>query len=154
PGGVVVERALADALRIDVGDRVTLDGHQLRVVGIGVTAAGPVYSQVGFYGGCSGPGGHPRSFDTGLVWVTQAAAGSLATAGNPLTYYLSLRLAHPPRSPAVLTAPPPRPCRGVARFCGCPPASAKHRPGCADVVAESARRRGDAGRPGAAGPGA
>ncbi len=114
PGGVVVERALADALRIDVGDRVTLDGHQFRVVGIGVTAAVPVYSQVCFYGGCSGPGGRPRAFDTGLVWVTQAAARSLATAGNALTYYLNLRLAHPAAAPAFVAAHQPPPSTGPA----------------------------------------
>jgi putative ABC transport system permease protein len=113
-GGVVVERALADTLRIGVGDRITVDGHQFRVVGIAVTAAVPVYSQVCFYGGCSGPGGHPRSFDTGLVWVTRAAARSLATPVNPVTYYLSLRLAHPAAAPAFVAAHQPPPSTGPA----------------------------------------
>src|SRR5262245_38586320 len=112
PGGVVIERALADALRIDVGDKVTLDGHQFRVVGIGVTTAVPVYSQVCFYGGCSGPGGHPRAFDTGLVWVTEAAARGLAAPDNPVTYYLNLRLAHPANAPAFVAAHQPPPSNG------------------------------------------
>lgn len=113
-GGVVVERALAEALRIDVGTRVTMDGHRFRVVGIGVTAAVPVYSQVCFYGGCSGPGGHPRAFDTGLVWVTQAAARSLATPGNTVTYYLNLQLARAASAPAFVTAHQPPPGTGPA----------------------------------------
>ena len=102
PGGVVVERAFAQALGVSVGDRVSIGGHSLRVVGIGVTAAVPVYSQVCFYGGCSGPAGQPRSFDTGLVWVTEAAARSMAAPGNPLTYYLNLRLDDPAAAPAFV----------------------------------------------------
>jgi len=85
PGGVVLERAFADAIGIGVGDRVTLDGRSFPVTGIAVTAAVPVYSQVCFYGGCSGPAGQPRSFDTGLAWVTRATAASLATPRDPLT---------------------------------------------------------------------
>jgi hypothetical protein len=95
PGGVVVERAFADALGVRVGDQVTLDNQPFEITGIAVTAAVPVYSQVCFYGGCSGPSGRPRSFDTGLVWITRAAAGHLATSANPLTYQLNLRLSDP-----------------------------------------------------------
>ena len=112
PGGVVVERGLADALRIHVGEQVTMGGQPFRVVGIGVTAAVPVYSQVCFYGGCSGPGGQPRAFDTGLVWVTQAAARSLAAPGNPVTYYLNLRLTQPAAAPAFVAAHQPPPSTG------------------------------------------
>jgi putative ABC transport system permease protein len=110
PGGVVVERAFADALGVGVGDRIRLDGRPFRVVGLAVTAAVPVFSQVCFYSGCSGPGGRPRSFDTGLVWLTQAAARGLATPGNPLTYYLNLRLRDPATAPAFVNAhqPPAR----------------------------------------------
>ena len=61
PGGAVVERAFADALGIRVGDTVTLDSKPFPVVGIAVTAAVPVYSQVCFYGGCSGPAGRQGS---------------------------------------------------------------------------------------------
>jgi ABC-type lipoprotein release transport system permease subunit len=111
PGGVVVERAFADALGLHVGDHVTVDGRRFPVIGIAVTTAVPVFSQVCFYGGCSGPAGRPRSFDTGLIWVTEATARSLAAPGNPLTYYLNLRLNHPAAAPAFVTAhqPPPGP---------------------------------------------
>jgi putative ABC transport system permease protein len=110
-GGVVLERAFADALGVHVGDRVTLAGRRFPVIGIAVTAAVPVFSQVCFYGGCSGPGGHPRSFDTGLVWVTRATAHSLASPTDPLTYYLNLRLKDPAAAPAFVAAhqPPPGP---------------------------------------------
>jgi putative ABC transport system permease protein len=109
PGGVVVERAFADALGIRVGDTVTLDGKPFPAVGIAVTAAVPVYSQVCFYGGCSGPAGRPKQFDTGLVWLTQPAARGLASPANPLTYYLNLRLSDPAAAPAFVSRhqPPP-----------------------------------------------
>ena len=105
PGGVVVERAFANALGIGVGDTVTLDGKPFRVVGIAVTAAVPVYSQVCFYGGCSGPAGRPKQFDTGLVWLTQPAVRGLASSANPLTYYLNLRLSDPAAAPAFVGQP-------------------------------------------------
>jgi putative ABC transport system permease protein len=103
PGGVVLERAFADALGVHVGDQVSLNGRPFRVIGIGVTAAVPVYSQVCFYGGCSGPVGRHISFDTGLAWVTLTDAESLAAPGNPLTYYLNLRLADPAAAPAFVS---------------------------------------------------
>jgi putative ABC transport system permease protein len=101
-GGVVVERAFAEALGVRVGDRVTLDGRPFRVTGIAVTAAVPVFSQVCYYGGCSHPDGRHAAFDTGLVWLTQAAVRALATPGNPVTYYLNLRLADPAAAPAFV----------------------------------------------------
>ncbi len=108
-GGVVLERAFADALGVRVGDRVTLGGRPFRVTGIAVTAAVPVYTQVCFFSGCAGPPGRSRSFDTGLVWVSRAAARGLASPGNPLTYYLNLRLARPAAAAAFARAhqPPP-----------------------------------------------
>lgn len=107
-GGIVVERAFAEAMDLHVGQRVSVGGRAFRVTGIAVTAAVPVYSQVCFYSGCSGPGGHPRSFDTGLIWLTRAAARSLAAPGNPVTYYLNLRLASPALAPAFVHAHQPR----------------------------------------------
>ncbi|HUA41614.1 MAG TPA: FtsX-like permease family protein [Streptosporangiaceae bacterium] len=112
PGGVVVEREFADALGVHVGDRISLAGRRFRVVGIAVTAAVPVYSQVCFYGGCSGPPGARPSFDTGLVWLTEAVARSLGTAANPVTYYLNLRLAYPASAPAFVRAHQPPPGTG------------------------------------------
>jgi ABC-type lipoprotein release transport system permease subunit len=114
PGGVVLERAFADALGVRVGDQVRLNGRPFQVIGIAVTAAVPVYSQVCFHGGCSGPAGRRISFDTGLAWVTQADADSLAAAGNPLTYYLNLQLADPAAAPAFVSAHQPTPGSGPA----------------------------------------
>jgi putative ABC transport system permease protein len=114
PGGVVLERAFADALGVRVGQHVTLAGHPFLVDGIAVTAAVPVYSQVCFYGGCSGPPGQRRSFDTGLVWLTEPAARALATRANPVTYYLNLRLANPGAAAAFVAAHQPPPQTGPA----------------------------------------
>jgi putative ABC transport system permease protein len=114
PGGVVVERAFADALGLHVGDHVTLAGHPFVVDGIAVTAAVPVYSQVCFFGGCSGQTGQRPSFDTGLVWLTEPTARALASSENPVTYYLNLRLANPAAAPAFEAAHQPPPQTGPA----------------------------------------
>ena len=87
-GGIVVERSFADALGIQAGDRVTLNGRPFRVAGIAVTAALPT-SGIGFLEGSA------RWPNPGLIWVTEAAARSLATTAHPLGYLLDLRLAHP-----------------------------------------------------------
>jgi len=113
-GGVVIERAFAAAIGVHVGDHVTLNGRRFQVAGIGVTAAIPVYSQVCFYGGCAAIDGRPPSFDTGLVWLTQADTRSLATSGNPLTYYLNLRLKNPASAPAFVSEHQPPPTNGPA----------------------------------------
>jgi putative ABC transport system permease protein len=112
-GGVVIERGFADAIGVHVADEVTLDGHAFPVIGIAVTAAVPVYTQVCFYGGCSGPSGQPRSFNTGLLWLIQPASRSLAGPSNPLTYYLNLRLNNPAAAPAFVTAHQPPPGIGL-----------------------------------------
>jgi putative ABC transport system permease protein len=111
PGGVVLERAFADALGVRVGDHVTMNGRRFPVTGIGVTAAVPVFSQVCFYGGCASPPSRFPEFDTGLAWVTRATARSLASPHNPLSYYLNLRLADPAAAPAFAARhqPPPGP---------------------------------------------
>jgi putative ABC transport system permease protein len=103
PGGVVFERTFAEALRVGVGDRVTLNGRPYRVAGIAVTAAEPPYPNM-----CYPPGGDcaPLSVNgkqlpgPGLAWVTELAARSLASAQAPLSYYLNLRLADPASAPA------------------------------------------------------
>jgi len=104
PGGVVLERAFADALGVGIGDRVTLSGKPFRVIGIAVTAAVPVYSQICFFGGCSAQAGSSLSFDTGLAWLTRSDARALAAPGGPLSYYLNLRLADPAAAPAFVDA--------------------------------------------------
>jgi ABC-type lipoprotein release transport system permease subunit len=107
PGGVVLERAFADALGVGIGDRVTLSGKPFRVIGIAVTAAVPVYSQICFFGGCSAQAGSSLSFDTGLAWLTRPDARALAAPGDPLSYYLNLRLADPAAAPAFVDAHQP-----------------------------------------------
>ncbi|MBV9857235.1 MAG: FtsX-like permease family protein [Streptosporangiaceae bacterium] len=94
PGAVVLERGFAQALGVGVGDRVTLNGRWFTVAGIAVSAAIPSYPSVCAVG-CildspSLPPGHP-----GLAWTTRAVARSLATPGEPLVWFLNLRLASP-----------------------------------------------------------
>lgn len=88
PGGVVLERSFADALGVHVGDRVTLNGRSFRVSGIAVTAALPT-SGIGFLENS------PQFPNPGLIWVSRAAAESLATRAHPLGYLLNLKLANP-----------------------------------------------------------
>lgn len=114
PGGVVVERAFADALGVRLGGHLTLNGRRFRVDGIAVTSAVPVFTQVCFYGGCRRLDGRPPSFDTGLVWLTQASTRTLATSGTPLTYYLNLRLKDPAAAPAFVSAHQPPATSGPA----------------------------------------
>lgn len=84
----MVERSFADALGLQAGDQVTLDGRAFRVAGVAVTAALPT-SGIGFLEGST------RWPNPGLVWVTEAAARSLATSGHPLGYLLNLRISSP-----------------------------------------------------------
>ncbi|MFI5485032.1 MULTISPECIES: FtsX-like permease family protein [Micromonospora] len=92
PGGVVVERAFADALGIRTGDTVSIDGHPLRVIGTAVTAARATYPYAGWH--------HPGSILVergGLVWVDRSDIGTLA-GGRPLSYTAKLKLADPAAS--------------------------------------------------------
>ena len=108
PGGVVLERTFADALGVDVGDRVTLNGRPFAVAGIAVTAANPPYPNLCYTGGggCwAGPQGRnipPGGI--GLLWLTEPNADSIATSTDPLaTYVLNLKLKNPGRAPAFAT---------------------------------------------------
>jgi putative ABC transport system permease protein len=74
PGGVVVERSFAEVANLRVGQTITLNGHPFRVVGVAVTAA---------FGGFPG---------SSLIWATEAAARSLATKADPLSYISNLKL--------------------------------------------------------------
>lgn len=81
-GGVVVERAFADALRVRPGEEITLAGHRFRVAGVAVTAARVPY-----------PSATP-----GLVWTTRT---DLRRLGRPVTgQVMPLRLADPATAPA------------------------------------------------------
>ena len=68
-GGVVVERAFAQAANLRLGQTITLNGHPFQVVGFAVSTA---------FDGFPG---------ISLMWATEAAARSLATKAAPLTYY-------------------------------------------------------------------
>jgi putative ABC transport system permease protein len=74
PGGVVVERSFAEAASLRLGQTITLNGHPFQVAGVAVTAA--------FHGF---PG-------VSLIWATEAAARSLATKADPLSYISNLKL--------------------------------------------------------------
>jgi ABC-type lipoprotein release transport system permease subunit len=113
PGGVVVERSLADLLDLKVGDRIGLDqivggtgpgsgpiravGPSLTVVGIAVTAALEP-SPLNTYA-------HPSGFpEAGLVWVTSAAARGLGSAaGGAFGYTLNLKLRNSAVAPSFVT---------------------------------------------------
>jgi putative ABC transport system permease protein len=88
-GGVVVEAAFADALGVEAGDSITLNGHTFPVVGVAVTAATAPYPNAcqGFCGRSPG--------DAGLVWLTRADARSLASDARSLSYVSYLKLADP-----------------------------------------------------------
>ena len=94
PGGVVIERSLAQELSLTPGDHVTLGGRSLRVDGIAVSAAVPAYPYtvddmtIDFGNGA-------WSQATGLVWATEATARSFATPSAPLNYILELKLSNP-----------------------------------------------------------
>jgi ABC-type lipoprotein release transport system permease subunit len=125
--GVVVEAAFADALDVDVGDQVTLNGRSFQVVGVAATAAAS-YTDVCFGMPCSfqiGPeredapqGPPPESSDgqtmtievdpppddPGLVWLTQTDARELAPADAALSYVMNLKLADPAEATAFVGA--------------------------------------------------
>lgn len=104
-GGVVIERTFADALGLRAGDQVTLNGREFRVAGIAVTAAIPPYPDVCSVS-CAFSYRHTQfsDADTGVIWLTQRDARGLATAAEPLTYLVNLRLTDPARAQLFVTA--------------------------------------------------
>jgi putative ABC transport system permease protein len=74
PGGVVIERSFAQAADLRVGQAITLNGQPFKVDGFAVTSA------FGGYPGMS------------LIWATEAAARSLASTADPLSYISNLKL--------------------------------------------------------------
>src|SRR5580704_9943843 len=111
PGGVVLERTFAQALGVDAGDRITLNGRSFTVAGTAVTAAAPPYPNL-----CYSPGGgtcgvfdlsRPQFTpgDIGLAWVTEPQARALAAAARaPLWYFLDLKVSDPARAQAFAAA--------------------------------------------------
>ena len=103
PGGVVIERTLAEALGVGVGDRVTLDGRPFTVTGIAVTAAAAPYPN------CQdtdclftmNTASNLSTLNVGLTWVTEADARALVSPQAPLSYMLNLKLKDPATAPAL-----------------------------------------------------
>jgi len=104
-GGIVLERTYAGALRVRIGDRITLNGRPFRVVGTAVTAASVPMPNMCMstcaYGLPFGPRGiTPRHL--GVAWITRAGAQALATSSDPLGYLLNLRLSDPSHAQAFV----------------------------------------------------
>ena len=74
PGGVVAERSFAEAANLRLGQTITLNGRPFQVAGFAVSSASH-----GFPG-------------VSLIWATEAAARSLASSADPLSYVSNLRL--------------------------------------------------------------
>ncbi len=93
PGGVVIERSLADALRVDVGDTITVDGSSVRVSGLAVSTALPFYPEWG----------------PGLIWLTRTDAERFARLDRGIGYALNLKLADPAAAPSFAAEHSPNP---------------------------------------------
>jgi putative ABC transport system permease protein len=102
PGEVVLERSFADELGVGAGGQVTLNGRSFRVAGVAVTAASDLTDPQVCLSSCDLTTlqlGNP-----GLVWMARADAVSLATAVEPLSYTLNLKLADPADADAFANA--------------------------------------------------
>jgi putative ABC transport system permease protein len=104
PGGVVIERAFAEALGVSTGDRLTLNGQSFTVAGIAVSAAVAPYPNI-CYSGCESSselaGAGIGAKQIGLIWLSEPAVTKLAPAANPVdTYRLNLRLRDPDQAQA------------------------------------------------------
>lgn len=99
PGRAVLERGLATALGVRVGDRVSVAGRSYPVVGIAVTAATAIYPWAAGIGPLGGP-----SDATGLVWMTTADARAVAGRDLPVTTAVDLRLRDPGAAQAFIAA--------------------------------------------------
>ncbi|GAA2338778.1 FtsX-like permease family protein [Streptomyces cuspidosporus] len=91
PGGAVVERGFAQAIGVRVGERVTIGGRSVPVVGIAISAATSVYP---WGDPAQGPG--PSDFG-GMVWLTTADARA-AAGDTPGVHLIQLKLADPAAS--------------------------------------------------------
>jgi putative ABC transport system permease protein len=107
PGGLVLERTFATALGTGVGDRVSVDGRPFTVTGIAVTAAASPYPNLCaascVWTNATSDTAHLSTSSTGLAWVTEADARSLASPQAPLTYILNLTLKDPATAQAFAT---------------------------------------------------
>jgi putative ABC transport system permease protein len=94
PGGVVVEAGFASYLGVHVGDRLTLGGINVDVVGTAVTAAIPAYPNTCAAEGCFLANAVAKH-NPGLIWATQADTTPIAGSNGPDAYYLNLKLDDP-----------------------------------------------------------
>jgi ABC-type lipoprotein release transport system permease subunit len=94
PGGVVVERAFADALDLHLGEVVSVHGTPLRVVGTAVTAAFTPYPQI-CEEGCYVDEPDISPSTTGVMWTTTADFRHLKPDQEPINYLMEVKLAHP-----------------------------------------------------------
>ncbi|MEO3828192.1 FtsX-like permease family protein [Actinomadura sp. B10D3] len=101
PGGAVLERGFASALGAEVGDRVTVAGRSLPVVGVAVTAARSVYP----WAPGIGPGGGP-SDGGGLVWLAEQDTRALESSDVPVTSFINLKLRNPGEAGALNSRDP------------------------------------------------
>lgn len=108
-GGVVVEAAFAEAIGLQVGDTVTLEGREFEVAGIAVTTALVPYPWTSCLVHCilgEAPEGMRTApgavQDPGTVWLTVADVEALAT--GPLSYVTNLKLADPDGAQAFADA--------------------------------------------------
>lgn len=106
PGGVVIERGFADALRAHPGDPITLNGRTYRVAGIAVDAAEAPYpflcsidcQDVLYRNSISH---EPISQHIpGLIWLPRPDVQALATPDVGVSYLVNLKLADPTLAPA------------------------------------------------------
>jgi putative ABC transport system permease protein len=110
PGGVVIERTFAEALRVGVGSRITINGHPFTVAGIAVSAAKPAYPNICYAGGCEPMLNGAAPKNTGLVWATEPDVVAMPVAAAPLnTYVLDLQLSHPDQAAAFASRYGPGP---------------------------------------------
>jgi putative ABC transport system permease protein len=92
PGGIVMERAFAEALGVRTGDTVDIDGRALAVAGIAVGTARGTFPQSGWH--------DPGTVGTekgGLVWADRGDLG----AGQEPSYTLNLKVGPEWTAPAV-----------------------------------------------------
>ena len=104
PGEVVLERSFADELGVGAGGRVTLNGRSFRVAGVAVTAASTLLYPHICFSDCDLSTTELARKVPGQVWMTRADAVSLATAAEPLSYALNLKLANPSDADAFANA--------------------------------------------------
>ncbi|GGN18991.1 ABC transporter permease [Streptomyces fuscichromogenes] len=98
-GGVVVERGFANALGVRVGDRITVAGRSLPVIGTAVSAATTVYP----FAQLTGPDGGPSDY-SGLVWMTKQDTKPLAAKHLSVSSLLYLKLRDPDATQAFVSA--------------------------------------------------